>query len=106
MTFKVQQRLCSTCIYRPDSCLDLAKLEADVRDAFGGFRTHRVCHHSKDVCCRGFWEAHKDEFPMGQIAQRLDAVEFVDVDTLAVPQRKASKQRRRGVAPGASLSVI
>jgi uncharacterized protein (DUF3820 family) len=81
--FKVQKRMCSTCIYRPDSPLDLGKLERDVADPYGGFRGHRVCHHSNDVCCRGFWEAHKDEFPMGQIAQRLDMVEFVDVDTLS-----------------------
>jgi hypothetical protein len=80
--FKVQRKLCATCIYRPESPLDLAKLEADVADRYGGFRCHRICHHSKDVCCRGFWEVHKDEFPMGRIAQRLGMVEFVDVDTL------------------------
>lgn len=75
--------MCVTCIYRPDSTLDLAKLENDVRDNYGGFRGHRICHHSKDVCCRGFWERHKDRFAAGQIAQRLNFVEFVDVDTLS-----------------------
>jgi hypothetical protein len=82
MTFKVQKRMCATCIYRPDSLLDLKKLERDVADKYMGFRGHRICHHSKDVCCRGFWDRHKDEFQMGQIAQRLNMVEFVDVDTL------------------------
>jgi hypothetical protein len=81
MTFKVQQRMCSTCIYRPDSTLNIKKLEADVADKYGGFRGHRICHHSKDVCCRGFWERHKDKFAAGQIAQRLKMVEFVNVDT-------------------------
>lgn len=84
MTFKVQAKLCRTCIYRPDSSLSLKKLEADVADPRmqGFFVGHRVCHHSTDVCCRGFWEAHKDHFTLGQIAQRLNFVEFVDVDTL------------------------
>jgi hypothetical protein len=84
MTFKVQQRMCATCIYRPDCPLDLRKLERDVSDPkmTGFFRGHRVCHHSTDVCCRGFWEHHKNDFPMGQIAQRLNMVEFVDVDIL------------------------
>lgn len=83
MGFRVQKRACSSCIYRKDSTLDLAKLEADVADRFGGFRGHRVCHHSKDACCRGFWNRHKDKFAMGQIAQRLGMVEFVNaVDTL------------------------
>ena len=81
--FKVQRRLCATCIYRPDSTLDLAKLEADVRDPHMGFKGHRVCHHSKDACCRGFWNAHKDAFAAGQIAQRLGLVVFVDDDVLA-----------------------
>jgi hypothetical protein len=77
--FKVQKKMCATCIYRPDSPLDLKRLEDAVRDpsGFKGFRTYRICHHSENVCCRGFWEAHKDEFQLGQIAQRLGMVEFV-----------------------------
>ncbi len=85
MTFRVQANLCKTCIYRKGSPLDLYKLENDVRDKHRGgkgFSGWRICHHSDDVCCRGFWNAHKDEFAMGQIAQRLRMVEYVDVDTL------------------------
>lgn len=80
--FKVQRKRCSTCIYRKDSLLDLTKLEADIADGFGGFTGWRICHHSDDVCCRGFWDHHRDNFQMGQVAQRLGWVEFVDVDTL------------------------
>lgn len=83
MTFKVQKKMCPTCIYRPDSHLNLKALEDEIRDPYIGFKGHRTCHHSDDVCCRGFWTHHKDEFPAGQIAQRLKAVEFVEVDTLA-----------------------
>ena len=81
---KVQKRACSTCIYRKDSALDLKKLEADVADPYmpGFFKGHRVCHHSDDACCRGFWNRHKDKFALGQIAQRLGFVKFVTVDTL------------------------
>ncbi len=79
---KVQKVACSTCIYRKDSPLSIKKLEADVADKYGGFKGYRICHHSKDVCCRGFWNRHKNEFALGQIAQRLKLVEFVDVDTL------------------------
>jgi hypothetical protein len=80
MTFLVQKKMCATCIYRPDSSLSLKKLEDDVRDPHMGFKGHRICHHAASVCCRGFWEAHKDEFPAGQIAQRLNVVRFVHVD--------------------------
>ena len=42
---------------------------------------HRICHSQKrtgKVCCRGFWNRHKDEFAAGQIAQRLDLVAYVE----------------------------
>ena len=84
--FKVQKRMCSTCIYRPDSSLDLKHLENQVRDKHckTHFKNYRACHHAKtgDVCCRGFWDRHKDKFTLGQIAQRLDLVEFVNVNDL------------------------
>lgn len=82
--FHVQKKMCATCIYRQASTLDIKKLEADIADKnmAGYFRGFRICHHSKDVCCRGFWEKHKDSFTMGQLAQRLGFVEFVDIDTL------------------------
>lgn len=80
--FKVQKKACSTCIYRKDSKLDLKHLEEQVKDKWGFFKGHRVCHHSDDVCCRGFWNRHKNDFQLGQLAQRLKAVLFVEVDTL------------------------
>lgn len=44
--FKVQKRMCDTCIYRAGSPLDLEKLEGDVRDRFGGF-----CGHITPMMC-------------------------------------------------------
>lgn len=82
MGFEVQKKMCATCIYRADSPLDLKVLEAQIADRFGGFKSHRICHHSNRACCRGFWNKHKNEFAMGQIAQRLRMVEFVEHDTL------------------------
>lgn len=76
--FRVEAKQCKTCIYRPDSPLDLEKLEAEVADNYGGFKGHRICHTSGNSCCAGFWARHKDKFPGGQIAQRLNVVEFVD----------------------------
>lgn len=78
--FQVQQKQCSTCIYRKDSPLDLTKLENDIKNNRGEFNGHRICHHSKTACCAGFWAKHKDDFQLGQIAQRLKAVEFVEHD--------------------------
>jgi len=77
--FRVQAKSCATCIYRKDTPFDLRKLEAEIADPnmAGFFSGHRICHHSGDVCCRGFWNRHKDHFTLGQIAQRLGFVRFV-----------------------------
>lgn len=85
--FKVQARLCASCIYRKDSPLDLARLEGQIADPHmaGYFVTYRACHHAPPgsaICCRGFWNAHKDHFTGGQLAQRLGCVEYVEVDWL------------------------
>ncbi len=83
MSFQVQFRQCATCIYRKGSPLDLRKLEAEIADPFmdGHFSGYRICHHSGTACCRGFWNRHKNYFDAGQLAQRLNAVEFVEHDT-------------------------
>lgn len=79
---KVQAKQCATCIYRPSSPLDLQKLEAEIADKHmpGHFSGHRICHHSDDAVCRGFWNRHKDHFDLGQLAQRLGLVQFVNED--------------------------
>lgn len=99
LAFNVQAKLCATCIYRPDSPLDLAKLEADVADPNmeGFFRAYRECHHAKrgsKICCRGFWNAHKDDFTAGQIAQRLNIVRFVNVDVMPDSTEMVKQNRR------------
>lgn len=92
---KVQRKQCATCIYRPDSALDIRELERQIADPRmrGHFRGSRLCHHGParrraGVVCAGFWQRHKDHFDAGQIAQRLHLVEFVTVDTLAPRRRR------------------
>ena len=96
--FTVQRKQCATCIFRDDNPLDLDTLLAAVSDGYGGFRGHRICHHSKDACCAAFWSRYKDKFPIGQIAQRLDLVEFVDDDVLERASEGCKKSSRKGVA--------
>jgi len=92
--FLVQRKQCSTCIYRADSPLDLNQLEEQVKDPYGGFSGHRVCHHTgkgNEACCAGFWARHKDEFQLGQVAQRMGMVQFVDIDNM---KRESNDQSR------------
>lgn len=82
MSFRVQAQPCATCIYRKDSPLELATLEAEIADpqCAGFFRSFRICHHSETACCRGFWDRHNNDFTLGQLAQRLGMIEFVQDD--------------------------
>lgn len=76
--FEIMKRRCDTCIYCKDSSLGLKQLEDQVRDKYMGFKSYRICHHARKgakTYCRGFWDAHKDEFQLGQIAQRLNMVD-------------------------------
>lgn len=78
--FTVQAHQCATCIYKASSPLDLEKLEGEIADPHmpGFFAGFRVCHYSETACCRGFWDRHKDQFTLGQVAQRLGFVRFVN----------------------------
>jgi len=85
--FKVQAKVCETCIYKSGLAWRLDELLEQIADPRmpGFFASYRVCHHAPNesgICCRGFWNAHKDDFQAGQIAQRLKLVEFVDVDEM------------------------
>lgn len=77
MSFRVQERMCETCVYRKDSPLDPVALEERLLTPWGDFTGFRICHSSKTACCAGFWKRHKNKFQLGQIAQRLGFVEFV-----------------------------
>jgi hypothetical protein len=86
--FQVQRHLCSTCVYRRDTPLDIPTLDAAMADPYmpGFFTSYRECHHApphSGVCCAGFYRRHQDGFALGQIAQRLGLVEYVDVDVFA-----------------------
>ena len=82
MSFQVMAEACKTCIYRKDSPLDLEILEDQVRGGSTGFDGFRICHNHDSACCRGFWNAHRDDFNIGRIAQRLNAVVFVEASKL------------------------
>lgn len=99
-TLRVQKEQCSTCIFKPDSNLNLRKLLDDVRDftvpGFVFFKGYRVCHHSDDAVCAGFWRSFKDKFALGQIAQHLGLVEYVrdDVDPLGDDMSNKTRAKR------------
>jgi len=87
-TLDVQRTPCATCIYRPESPLGLASLEAAIADPQmpGFFTGYRICHHSTRAVCAGFWARHKDACTVGQLAQRLGLVRFVRDDRFSTKE--------------------
>lgn len=97
---RVQMKCCKTCIFRESSTLDLPKLLDDVREEgrggeMGYFKGHRVCHYSADAVCAGFWALFKDKFQLGQLAQRLGLVQYVqdNVNPLEEGEPMSNKSR-------------
>ena len=77
---KVQRTCCATCIYNPESPLDLDRLEDECRDSYGHFFIWRACHKhwpKHDVCCSGFFHKRGDECTPVQIAKALSMIEYV-----------------------------
>jgi hypothetical protein len=96
MGLRVQKTACETCVYRPESPINPLELEESIREKVRGqeidfFTGFRICHLSKTACCAGFWVKNKDKFQMGQLAQRLNLVEFVQDN---IPTRISKSVKR------------
>lgn len=110
MKLRVQKKPCATCIFRAECALDIERLVDAVRESaplnwpkhkpWPFMRGHRVCHHSLTAVCAGFWALYKDKFQLGQIAQRLGLVEYVQDDTIdhKGELNVSNKHRLRGEA--------
>ncbi len=82
--FVVRETICSSCIYRKSSLLDLEKLESEVTDRYGGIVGYRICHHhgedrnGRGTCCRGFWNRHWNNYAPARVAKLFGLVRFSD----------------------------
>lgn len=98
LTFKVRRTQCETCIYRKDSPLDLAKLENQVKDEHGCFTSFRACHHhgtgEETVCCRGFWNRHRDAVTVTRLAEVLGLVVFTNTNDRFADDWSAQAEHR------------
>jgi hypothetical protein len=98
---RVQRQQCATCIFMSTVWSEehLGALLDEVRDPamHGHFRGYRICHYSPNAVCAGFWARYRDHFDLGQLAQRLKFVAFVD-------DREEDARRRRTPRVQSSLT--
>ena len=76
LSFNVRKRPCRTCGYRKNSGLDVEKMESTFKKEGNDFVEWLKCHTELDqgkggICCRGFWNKNKHNFPLGKIVMEL-----------------------------------
>lgn len=80
---EVRKTKCDQCLFTDNRIVSQKRAGDVVKDCLKR-DTYFICHKTQtedapqDMCCRGFWDQHKNNFNLGRIAQRLQAVRFVE----------------------------
>ena len=87
--FKVCSSKCDECLFSKDKIVDDARRKEIIETCIAN-NSFFVCHKfgiegdegtiGEEVCCRGFYESYGHHINLIRIAQRLRAVEEVDVE--------------------------
>jgi hypothetical protein len=98
--FEVYEKSCANCLFSPERIVSPKRATDVLKDCLAR-DTFFVCHKSslsdgdRQVCCKRFYEAFGDMVQIIQIAQRLDAVEFVPLpDDKPLPAWREGERRR------------
>lgn len=94
LPLRVLRERCDQCIFGPERIVSSRRM-ADVLATCRRRDTHFICHKAtieggQDVCCRGFYDT-QPATGLRDLAEQLDAVEFVDEQDLpnAPPWQRA-----------------
>jgi hypothetical protein len=81
--FEVCDKPCAQCLFSKNRIVSAKRVKEILTDC-AQKDTHFQCHkgtiEGKDICCRTFYDTRTSQ--MIRIAQRLNKVKFVDVNTL------------------------
>lgn len=75
--FKVMQERCDQCLFSKNKIVSAAR-KREVLAECARTDSHFICHKTKGVCCRGFYDRDPGASNLMRIAGRLGAVEFVE----------------------------
>lgn len=84
MKFKVMRERCNQCLYGPDTIVTnerRAQLLRGLERRDDWFICHKATIAGQKVACRGDWDQRRCG-QVGQVAERLQLVEFVDEASL------------------------
>jgi hypothetical protein len=79
---KVYKECCKNCLLSADAIVS-SKRRKDIIQTCAIEQRHFVCHKAslrgdEDICCKSYYDKLGHTSQLVRIAQRLDAVEFVD----------------------------
>jgi hypothetical protein len=74
--FKVMEERCDQCLFSKDKIVSDAR-RTELLTECRRKDIHFICHKSKDVCCRGFFDTQTSQ--LMRISGRLNCIEFVPV---------------------------
>lgn len=96
MGFKVYKQSCQNCLLSPDRIVSPSRAKEIIKDCREE-QVHFVCHKSSmdggKICCKTFYDKLGHVSQLARIAQRLGAVEFVDLpDGERLPSYKETQK--------------
>ncbi len=80
----IQKTKCNQCLFSKNRVVT-PEVVAEIVKGCLNEDTYFCCHKAtikgkNNVCCRGFWDAHKSNFNLGRITQRLNSVREVVIE--------------------------
>lgn len=89
MGMKVCSSKCAECLFSPDKIVSDKRKADIIRECLrtgAQFQCHKATIKGQEVVCRGFYDTYGPQINLIRVAQRLRAIEFVDVEELAEVQ--------------------
>ena len=81
-TLQVVSHPCSECLFSPNRIVSQERKEEIVYQTLAKdryFTCHKAMLAGVDLCCKGFFDSHKDDSLVTRLAMQLNLVEFVDL---------------------------
>lgn len=79
---EVCEKRCANCLISKNRIVSPERAEEIISECIET-QNFFICHNSETVCCRGFYDKYGHYSQLVRIAQRLNAVRFVEVKETA-----------------------
>lgn len=75
--FNVRDKACSNCLFTKNRIVSKQRADQIVEDCLTDGK-HFTCHEFHNVCCRNFFDIHKDDIPIIKFATQINRINWVD----------------------------